>query len=322
MKKRWYAKKLTLLVIRDVDKSVKQVDVSKLLVVTVPIVTVVSISSFIVGLEMRSSTQIKGLEGLLSASTHRMDVTVKDKDEAIEELQTEVIRLSAEAKDMKGRMQNITAMETKLQSLIHKYGKTDIPQQVQTTLPWDATEDVGGDFIPASHEQILSLAEEAHMDFDDIKSFLGTMEKHVTRTLSNAKDVFENTPTLWPTTSKRLTSSFGYRRDPMTGRAAFHAGVDIAGKIGDPVFAAADGKVITASSDNSHGKYIVVQHPKGYKTWYMHLSKIEVKENDEITKGQQIGQLGNTGRSTGPHLHFQIVRNDQTIDPLPFILNP
>ncbi|MNN76846.1 Murein DD-endopeptidase MepM [compost metagenome] len=119
--------------------------------------------------------------------------------------------------------------------------------------------------------------------------------------------------------SKRLTSNFGYRTDPFKGSAAFHAGIDIAGKIGDPVYAAGAGKVITTDKDSSHGKYIVVEHPGGLQTWYLHLSSIDISTGDTVTKGESIGKLGNTGRSTGPHLHFEIVKQGKQINPLPYL---
>ena len=79
------------------------------------------------------------------------------------------------------------------------------------------------------------------------------------------------------------------------------------------------GKVITADRDGSHGKYIVIEHPGGLQTWYMHLSDIDVSVGDEVKKGASIGNLGSTGRSTGPHLHFEIVKGGKAVDPMPYL---
>ncbi|WP_152395104.1 M23 family metallopeptidase [Paenibacillus guangzhouensis] len=323
MKKRWFTSKMTLLVIRDADQSVRQIEVPMLLVISVPLITAVSLTSFVLGLEMRSSSQIEGLQGKISANATASANTIEQKDHAITSLQNEVIELSSDAQMMKEGIERIHKMEKTLQGLIRKYGKTESTNDSSVTpLPWDATEDVGGEYFPVSNEEILRLAQDTAIDLEQMETVIQVMQQNVSKTVERVQDVFQNTPTGWPTTSHRLTSNFGYRRDPMTGRAAYHAGVDIAGKVGDPVFAAADGKVITTGSDNSRGKYIVIEHAKGYDTWYMHLSRIEVDEGDVVVKGDRIGRLGNTGRSTGPHLHFQIAREDQLIDPLPFITKP
>ncbi|WP_314590575.1 M23 family metallopeptidase [Paenibacillus terrigena] len=323
MKKRWFTSKITLLVIRDADQSVRQIEVPKLLVISVPLITAVSLTSFVLGFQMRSSSQIEGLQGRISANATASANTIQQKDHAITSLQNEVIELSSDAQMMKEGMERIHKMEKTLQGLIRKYGKTESRSDSSVTqLPWDATEDVGGEYFPVSNEEVIRLAQDTAIDLEQMEAVIAIMQQNVSKTVERVQDVFQNMPTGWPTTSHRLTSNFGYRRDPMTGRAAYHAGVDIAGKVGDPVFAAADGKVITTGSDNSRGKYIVIAHAKGYDTWYMHLNRIEVNEQDVVVKGDRIGRLGNTGRSTGPHLHFQIAREDQLIDPLPYITNP
>ncbi|MFD0621046.1 M23 family metallopeptidase [Paenibacillus sp. GCM10027629] len=323
MKKRWFTSKITLLVIRNADQSVRQIEVPKLLVISVPLITAVSLTSFVLGLQMRSSSQIEGLQGRISANATVSANTIQQKDHAITSLQNEVIELSSDAQMMKEGMERIHKMEKTLQGLIRKYGKTESTSDSSVTqLPWDAMEDVGGEYFPVSNEEVIRLAQDTAIDLEQMEAVIAIMQQNVSNTVERVQDVFQNMPTGWPTTSHRLTSNFGYRRDPMTGRAAYHAGVDIAGKVGDPVFAAADGKVITTGSDNSRGKYIVIAHAKGYDTWYMHLNRIEVNEQDVVVKGDRIGRLGNTGRSTGPHLHFQIAREDQLIDPLPYITNP
>lgn len=321
MRKNWLRKKWTLLIIRDAKQGVKQVDVSVMLLVSVPLLTAVSVSSYIVGLKMHAASQITGLQHTIYANAAVSQMKAKASEQTIDDLQNEIISLSSEAQSMKARMEHINSMESTLQTLIQKYAKTDQTKKtIVTTLPWDAMEDIGGDYYPVDQDEIMALAQETIREYDQVEAVLDVMRQNVSHTVQRVKDVFQNTPTGWPTTSKRLTSSFGYRRDPMTGRAAFHAGVDISGSVGDPVFASADGKVITTGSDGSRGKYIVIEHTKGYNTWYMHLHRIDVRENDRIVKGERIGQLGSTGRSTGPHLHFQIVKEDEPIDPLPFII--
>jgi murein DD-endopeptidase MepM/ murein hydrolase activator NlpD len=114
----------------------------------------------------------------------------------------------------------------------------------------------------------------------------------------------------------RLTSRFGYRRDPFTGKRAFHTGVDIANRVGAKVLAAREGKVIFVGSKSRYGNIVIVEHSFGYRTVYAHLASAVVARGERVRRGQLIGYIGNTGRSTGPHLHFEVWLKNRLIDPL------
>lgn len=117
--------------------------------------------------------------------------------------------------------------------------------------------------------------------------------------------------------SGRLTSGFGYRSDPFTGVRRMHYGIDLANRVGTRVTAPMDGTVVVVGNQpNGYGRYVVIKHRYGFQTLYGHLSTIDVKRNQYIYQGQTIGQLGNSGRSTGPHLHFSLYKNNVPIDPL------
>ncbi len=113
-----------------------------------------------------------------------------------------------------------------------------------------------------------------------------------------------------------LTSDFGDRPDPFTGEIAFHTGLDIAAEKGAPIQAAASGKVIQASDKkDGYGKCVIIEHASGFSTLYAHCSELNVKEGEYVTAGQVIAKVGSTGRSTGPHLHFSIIINEEFVDP-------
>jgi murein DD-endopeptidase MepM/ murein hydrolase activator NlpD len=114
----------------------------------------------------------------------------------------------------------------------------------------------------------------------------------------------------------RLTSRMGFRTDPFTLRRAYHAGIDLANRIGTPVTASQSGKVIFSGYKGNYGKTVIISHQQGYSTVYGHLDKILVRKGQSVRQGQQIATVGNTGRSTGPHLHFEIRRYRRNIDPL------
>lgn len=111
-----------------------------------------------------------------------------------------------------------------------------------------------------------------------------------------------------------LTSGFGYRRDPFTKEMHFHRGVDLAAPAGTAVRAALDGKVVAVGYDSVLGNYILIHHQISYSSLYGHLSQIWVKKGSTVTRGQRIGAVGNTGKSTGPHLHFEIRRRGAPIN--------
>lgn len=116
-----------------------------------------------------------------------------------------------------------------------------------------------------------------------------------------------------------ITSGFGWRIDPVTGKRAIHTGLDFRAHYGESVFAAATGKVIFAGVDGGYGNLIKIHHNKEYTTYYAHLSKILVRRGEKVRRGQLIGKVGMTGYATGPHLHFEIRRYGKPINPLPLI---
>jgi len=114
----------------------------------------------------------------------------------------------------------------------------------------------------------------------------------------------------------KLTSRFGYRKHPMGGGVRMHRGVDIAAATGTPVHATKSGKVLFAGRYGLMGNTIIIQHENGYSSYYGHLSRIDVSKGDTVSAGQLIAGIGSTGLSTGPHLHFEVRRNNVPLDPL------
>ncbi len=126
-------------------------------------------------------------------------------------------------------------------------------------------------------------------------------------------------PTMWAHIGK-INNEFGFRRNPFGGRTyEFHPGMDIDGERGEQVLAPGNGTVIKAGVTGGYGNMIEIQHVGGLTSRYGHLSKIEVSVGDTITRGEEIGQIGSTGRSTGPHLHFELRLNDRPINPRHFL---
>jgi murein DD-endopeptidase MepM/ murein hydrolase activator NlpD len=124
---------------------------------------------------------------------------------------------------------------------------------------------------------------------------------------------------IWPV-SGRFTSAYGYRADPFTGQRRFHNGIDLSNDIGTPIKAALAGRVVSVESQiGNYGKVVIIQHPRGFQTLYAHLSSFNVQVGQSVAAGQVIGRMGNTGRSTGSHLHFSVILNGAFVNPIRYL---
>src|SRR5262249_14496665 len=145
--------------------------------------------------------------------------------------------------------------------------------------------------------------------------------RNVSHDVERQEQLAAATPSIWPAHGW-LTGTFGGRSDPFTGEPAFHQGLDISTEKGQPVYATADGTVESASLTGDYGNLIVLQHDFGLTTRYGHLSAFNVKPGEWVNRGDVIGYVGSTGRSTGAHLHYEILANGKLINPLQLLTQP
>lgn len=151
----------------------------------------------------------------------------------------------------------------------------------------------------------------------EIRTQLAIQEKELDELLArvnNNKAYFRSIPNQWPAQGE-ISSEFGWRSSPFGGGNSFHEGIDIANDSGVAVVAAADGTIGFAGWKGAYGKMLEIDHGYGYKTLYGHNSALLVNEGEQVKKGQQIARMGNTGRSTGPHLHFVVMKDGEAQDP-------
>ncbi len=169
----------------------------------------------------------------------------------------------------------------------------------------------------------VQLARSTEMEIDALLR-LANFEKEkyneVYDILVEKKSILDHTPSILPARGYR-TRGYGMQSDPFTGYKRFHGGVDIGNKTGTPIYATADGVVKSVSRGSDLGKLITINHGYGYKTRYGHLSKIEVKRGQKVRRGDLVGLMGSTGYSTGPHLHYEVIKNGKQANPLEYILN-
>jgi murein DD-endopeptidase MepM/ murein hydrolase activator NlpD len=173
---------------------------------------------------------------------------------------------------------------------------------------------------PAASSSALAAAPVTSPEdtFGVIRDVLGRLETglRVVRTdVERREALAAATPSIWPTVGW-LSAGFGQRPDPLTGEASYHGGLDISTDRGSPVVATADAAVESAEWTGNYGNLIVLDHGLGIKTRYGHLSGFAVKRGASVKRGDVIGYVGATGRTTGPHLHYEILTNGQVINPL------
>jgi len=160
------------------------------------------------------------------------------------------------------------------------------------------------------HTNMDQLLEEANYQEDSFKELLEFLRQQ--------KSVLASTPSIWPVMGW-VTSEFGYRISPFTGKREFHRGIDIAAKMGEEILAPANGYIASASYQPDMGNMLLIDHGNGIVTCYGHLAKISVKRGSTVKRGEIIGAVGSSGRSTGPHLHYGIKVNGVYVNPKKYL---
>jgi len=167
------------------------------------------------------------------------------------------------------------------------------------------------------------LAELMHRSLDNLDNEVALAEQdkaELHKFLESQKMLLASTPSIWPVKGW-MSSRFGSRMSPFTGKKEFHKGIDIATRIGAPVVAPADGIVSVNRWNRGYGNMLMIKHGHGIITRYAHLQKALVKKGQHVKRGETIALVGNSGRSTGPHLHYEVHLNKVRVNPLQYILN-
>lgn len=149
--------------------------------------------------------------------------------------------------------------------------------------------------------------------------------EQVDELVKNKEKLLSHTPAIQPVSNKdlnRIASGYGYRIDPVYKTTKFHAGLDFSAPQGTPIYATADGTVATAgSTGNGYGIHVIINHGYGYTTLYGHMVRVKVRNGQAVKRGEVIGWVGSTGKSTGPHCHYEVHKNGEKINPVYFFFN-
>ena len=223
----------------------------------------------------------------LSYTTIRTKFTEKKLKNNIVQLKSELDNRQIDK--MLDNLNNAESTLSQIETYLNQHNIKTLPAQ-------DSTGGVGGEHYPVTLE---------------------TTENKLNR-MNDLFDKIQHIPLGVPYNG-RTTSTFGYRRDPFNYGSEFHSGLDLSGTIGDKIRATAAGTVSVAGWTSGYGNCIIIDHGYGYQTRYGHLSAVKVEVGQKVNAGDVIGLLGSTGRSNGPHVHYEVIYNNQCINPINFL---
>lgn len=167
------------------------------------------------------------------------------------------------------------------------------------------------------------LIHQMKVDVERLKSEVNSREvslNELEKALQAKKEILVHTPSVWPVEGW-VTSDFGFRNNPFTGLTQMHEGIDICNRTGTIIIAPANGFVSDVGSDLVHGRFLVISHGFGMTTRYSHLNKALVKPGQKVRRGDKIAEVGTSGKTTGPHLHYEVKLNGISVNPMRYILN-
>ena len=240
----------------------------------------------------------------------------------LEEQRAQVLATRRELQDrldaLAGRVGQMNAHVIRLDALGRRL--TDMAKLDKGEFDFESEPAVGGP--EGVVEGAIAAAPELTAMLDDLSNQIKDRERQlaVLESLISTRNLSRQiVPGGRPVTSGWISSYFGHRADPFTGRSAFHRGIDFAGPSGAEVVAVASGVVTYSKERFGYGKVVEINHGNGYVTRYAHNQRVLVQLGDTVQKGQPVALIGSTGRSTGPHLHFEVLKQGRAVDPMSFV---
>ena len=306
-------KKYTLLIIDDQGKPIRESRFSKSIIWVMAFALTVIVTAAGLGV-----FQFQRLQHVLDGK-HQLQNKLSEQSSLIDRQNKQLQLFAEDINELKASLVSLNDFEQKIRimaNLEHKEGQADLfaiggsmPDDLETDIEHYENHDA---LIKQMHEQADQIEQAADIQKASFDTLLDS--------LNGKRNILAATPSLRPTTGW-ISSKFGYRVSPFTGKREMHKGLDIANREKTPIIAPADGKVIYAKQKWLIGNMITIDHGYGMVTRYGHLHSIEVKKGDHIKRGQLIGLMGNTGRSTGPHLHYELKLNGVPVDPMKYIFD-
>jgi murein DD-endopeptidase MepM/ murein hydrolase activator NlpD len=300
------SKKITIIFLSDGARKTKQLKIPKIFILSLPlfILAAVILVAWVFSDYQTVKTQIPRLAHLQKENKHQ---------------KVQLANLSQKIDHINRKMIELNRFDHKLRVMVNLETSEDNPQFLgiggsdPTVLNPDYT-------VEKAHKKLVRLM---HHSLDNLNTEISVQiqdKAELYRFLQEQKSMLACTPSIW-VTKGWVSSDFGYRISPFTDEREFHKGLDISARMKTVIIAPADGVVSTVGRTHGYGRMLHINHGYGLKTVYAHLAKSLVTKGKYVKRGQKIALMGNTGRTTGPHLHYEVHLNGVPVNPLRYILN-
>ena len=248
----------------------------------------------------------------------QLEKNLELSEKTLEEQKTQLLSLSQKIAGLQKNLTRIRDFDSKLRVMINLDQDN---AQTMTARGGSVTTDFSKGYLPLHRHELLARKMHGFLEQLNVDASLEEVrQQEVLGKLESNSGILLSTPSVWPTTGW-VTSGFGNRKSPFTGQEEFHRGLDISAPRGTPVYAPASGRVVAADKDGSNGLTLVLSHSPNISSRYSHLQRIAVKPGEVVKRGDLIAFVGDTGRSTGPHLHYEVLLAGVPQNPLHYILN-
>jgi murein DD-endopeptidase MepM/ murein hydrolase activator NlpD len=253
-----------------------------------------------------------------ASAAHQLEAKIVEKEQEVALQREQIQKFAQEINGLKERLHELNRFEERLRVLANltpdeKEGLFGVggspPAELDLSLDLDQSH---RQLIKDMHKHLHHLDEASQVQQDVFSDLMQRLEEQ--------KNLLAHTPAIRPAQGW-ISSAFAYRRSPFTGKREMHKGMDIAHHLGTPIWATADGTITFVGENGGMGLMVVIDHGHGLTTRYAHLQKTLKKRGDRVRRGETIALMGNTGRSTGPHLHYEVRVNGLPVNPQKYILN-
>jgi murein DD-endopeptidase MepM/ murein hydrolase activator NlpD len=314
--------KITVLLVGGPNRSTRTLSVPKWLVVGLGVWLTLSLTfGVVLYVSFARGRHLDRLNDSLKSQIRSQERIISTKEADLDDRQRRIDELSDRFDRIKSKLDEINEFDIRIRQYLGLDTSDFSPPRDshQGGMPPTTTMPTGTDhcgptwYVPYAGRETDGLYRYACLIDDRTEEVLDF--------LHNQQSRFKRLPSILPVRGEGLwySSGFGWRKDPFTGQRAFHNGLDVAGALNDEVIAPADGKVVSVRSDRFMGKMVKLDHGSGIETLFGHLNKFNVKKGDRVKRGQVIAYMGNTGRSTGTHLHYSVLENNRYKNPTGYI---
>ena len=301
-----FTKRIAIVLVPDGAKKVRQIKIPKFLLgLLLPVILVIGLSLAWV---------LRDYQSLRKDFPRVAQLQNQNKEQ-----KDQLVDLAQKVQTINNRLSELREFDKKLRNMVNLDNPRDQSQFVgmggsdpSLVNPQSTTE--------KTHRKIIRSMQKSLDELESEISFQKMEKNQLLGHLENQRSALACTPSIWPVKGW-VSSSFGQRISPFTGEREFHRGLDICNRKEAPILASADGVVMSVEWDDGYGKLLTINHGYGYVTRYAHLERALVKKGQLVKRNQEIALIGNSGRSTGPHLHYEVHANGVPVNPSRFILN-